>query len=129
MPKSQTVLGSIPASSDTVESEGRQIKKSKISSLFKTKRLFWLLLRYVASSRNYEISCIVWIKKKPESFHTKKEICFSGTVHEPPLPYTLANFSAPLFLCTTMHLKPWVCGKAGEYSNRLTESSLLFLFY
>jgi hypothetical protein len=86
MPKSQTVLGSIPASSDTVESEGRQIKKSKISSPFKIKRLFWLHLRYVASLRNYEISCIAWIEKTQRASIPRKRYVFGALGMNPPCP-------------------------------------------
>ncbi len=67
--------------------------------------------------------CLDW--KNPESFHTKKEICFWGTGHEPPLPYTLANLAAPLFPCIiiAMHLKTWVLRESGGIA---TYSAFLF---
>jgi hypothetical protein len=88
MPKSPTVLGSIPASFDTVESEGRQIKKSKISSLFETKDC---LCSFFAMSPVYRIMRFLVLSgfKKPRELHTKKEIGFSGTGHEQWTPLAL----------------------------------------
>jgi hypothetical protein len=65
---------------------GGKSKNSKISSLFKTKRLFLLLLRYVASLRNCEISCIAWIEKTQRASIPRKRYVLAALGMHPPCP-------------------------------------------